>query len=429
MQSIQIIPLQRKPEGRVWVPGSKSYTNRALIMAALAPGRSKIYGSSSSEDSLVLIRALGKVGIKIKTAGDSLVVDSGQKHLAAVLKINLGAAGTALRFFTAYASLCLGQIILDGSKRMRERPIGDLVRALKQLGVKIKYLGEKGFPPLKIQGGTIEGGKVEMRGSVSSQYISALLMIAPVLNKGLDLKVKGKQISKSYIDMTLDGLQKFGVSVQNRDYQYYRVDPQEEYKAVEFYVEGDASGGSYFWAIAALTGGNARVLNINPDSAQGDVHFPALLGRMGCRVKRNKEAGWIEVEGPPALQAISVNMERMPDTAQTLAVVAAFAQGQSKITGLSSLRVKETDRLAALQKELFRMGIKSKIGRDYILIDGGKPKGAEILTYQDHRMAMAFAVAGARISNMIITDSQVVTKSFPKFWEELEKFGITLKKR
>ncbi len=426
MNKIEIIPLKEKINGEVTIPGSKSYTNRALVMATLAAGESVIKGSSPSEDSQLLIKALRQVRVEITEDGNEIKVKgNGGKFAEFSGEVNLGAAGTSMRFFASVAALIPGEIILDGSERMRERPIRELVDALRSLGVEVEYTMTEGCPPIKIKGEDIVEGRVAMNGEFSSQYFTSLMMIGPVLENGLEIEVIGEQVSRSYIDMTIGGLKSFGVNVQNQNYKNYIINPTEEYRATQYKVEGDASGCSYFWAIAAITGSTVRVNNISKNSSQGDVKFAEILEKMGCRVEYGED--YITVTGTGKLKAVNVDMELMPDTAQTLAIVAAFAEGDTRITGLSTLRIKETDRIAAVQNELKKMGIETEIGNDFIVVNGGSPKGAEIETYKDHRMAMSFAVAGARVEGMGIVEPEVVAKSFPEYWDFLKSLGINTK--
>jgi 3-phosphoshikimate 1-carboxyvinyltransferase len=430
MKPAAILPLTNPINKTINIPGSKSYTNRALIIAGLAKGKTILDSTSLSNDSLVLMKALKKLGIKIKISGTRITI-AGQDGQFKPFKgvINVGAAGTTMRFLTSLCAFIPAlEIILKGNERMNQRPITELVIALKKLGAKITYLQKKGYPPLKIKGTSqIINKRVWMDGSVSSQYFTALMLISPLLKDGLIIKVKNKQVSPSYIDMTISILKDFGIKVINKNYQEYQIKANQSYQAQKYVIEVDASGCSYFWALAALTASKIKIKNINPFSAQGDVEFPDLLAQMGCRVIKNSGQKWIQVQGVKKLQPLHFDMENMPDTAQTLAVIAAFAQGQSKITGLSTLRIKETDRLAALQNELRKMNIKTKIGPDYIIVHGASPKGAVINTYQDHRMAMAFAIAGTKIPGIKITDPEVVNKSFPEFWQKLKSLGVQLR--
>jgi len=359
----------------ITVPGSKSLTNRAIVMASLSNGLSKINNISNSLDSKIMIKAIKKLGIKIKTKKNELQIIGNQ----GVFKefngsINIDNAGTVTRFLTSLAALVPGRVVINKSRRMRERPIKELTEAL----VKIRT------------------GKVSIKGSISSQFISSLLMIAPVLEKGLVIKIIGNLVSRTYVDMTIDLLNKFGIKVTNHQYKKFIIGKNQKYKPAVYEVEGDASGASYFLGIAAVTGKKIRV-NIDPRSVQGDAKFADILAKMGCLVEKNNQDQWIEVKGPKILRGITVDMVNMPDTAQTLAVVAAFAKGKTTITGLSTLKIKETDRLLALQNELSKMKIKSEITDDLITITGGNPQKAVIKTYGDHRMAMAFAVAGINI--------------------------------
>ncbi len=402
----------------ITIPGSKSLTNRAIVIASLSGGTSKINNVSNSFDSQIIIKAMKKLGVKIMTNKNELLI-MGNRGVFSKFngKINVGNAGTVARFLTALCCVIPGKIIIDGSERIRERPIKELVEALKNIGAKTKYLDSPGFLPLEINGNSILGGEVSIDGSISSQFISALMMIAPVLDKGLIINITGRKISSSYIDLTIELMKKFGVKVEKIKNNKYVIKKQS-YKKANYVVEGDLSGASYFFAAAAITGKAIKIKNINPKSIQGDKFFPYLLEKMGCRIKKNIKENSIEAVGAKKLRGITVDMENMPDTAQTLAVVAAFAKGKTKITGLSTLKVKETNRLLALKNELNRMGIKSDITDDSITIEGGNPRKATIETYGDHRMAMAFAVAKLKVPELIIRNPEVVEKSFPDFWDK-----------
>lgn len=263
-----------------------------------------------------------------------------------------------------------------------------------------------------------------MNGTVSSQFISALLLTAPLNTNTLTVNIEGEQISRSYIDMTLQSIRDFGVTVTNDRYERYSCHVGQRYNARAISIEGDASGASYLWGLAAVSQGKVTVRNINPQSAQGDIHFPEVLMRMGCSV--SSDARSITVEGPKALRGIEIDMSNMPDVAQTLAVIAAFAQGKTVMRGLSTLPGKETDRIGALHTELKKVGIVSEPGPDYLIVHGGSPHGARIATYEDHRMAMSFAILGARIPGIEIEEPEVVQKSFPNFWQTLATSGIKI---
>lgn len=384
----------------VEIPGSKSFTNRALILASLATGVSTIENYSKSNDSLILIDCLEKLGLDITKKEDKLFIrGKGGKFKSFTGVLNVGEAGTVYRFLTGLTAIISGKITFSGSQKLLSRPINELKKAVEE----------------------VKKGEVSIRGDISSQFISALLMIAPVLPKGLIVNVIGNLVSQSYIDMTIETMKKFGVKVEKRNGEKKYIVKKQKIKSCVYRVESDASGATYFWAIGAVTGKLIRVINIDPLSTQGDVKFVDLLEKMGCLVKKNTKEKWIEVKGETKLKGIEVNMNSMPDTAQSLAVVAAFAKGKTKITGLSTLKHKETDRLLALKNELGKMGIKTEITSDSITIYGAEPKPAVIETYNDHRMAMAFAVAKARIPQIEIKNPEVVKKSFPEFWEKFNQ--------
>lgn len=425
---IELIPPLEFKDAEVYIPGSKSYTNRALILASIAEGQSFLKSPSFSDDSRALSAALKLLGVKIIEEADVWTLTGcAGKFQPYHGEINVGPAGTSMRFLLSVCAATEGvEIILSGSERMHSRPISDLVDALKTLGADIEYAGKKGCPPLRIRGKKLKGGEVKIAGNVSSQFFSSLLMAAALLDGELVINVVGEQISKSYIDMTLDSMRVFGYQVENQDYKKYIVSSKSRIKGQAYQIEGDASGASYLWGLAAVAGGRVKVMNVNPASAQGDIRFPQILKEMGCKVSEGHTdgVGWIEVGGASALKGVSVDMELMPDTAQTLSVIAATAKSSTSIRGLSTLKVKETDRLLALKIELAKLGISSEITDDSICIHPGSIGKANIATYEDHRMAMSFAILAAKFPGIRIEEPQVVTKSFPDFWEKLNRLGI-----
>jgi len=419
---IEIKPVS-KVDATVTVPGSKSLTQRALIAAALGDGTSKLIGPLASEDTSYTSKALEQMGIVVERGEDSWTVHgSGGKLVTPKSEIFLGNNGTATRFLTSVVALGSGSFQIDGEERMRERPIDPLMKALQGWGVDITSMNDTGCPPLKIESKGLTGGATILPEGKSSQYLSSLLLVAPYAAKPATLSVKGDVFSKPYVAMTLSVMADFGVDVDcNEEFTEFFI-PQGHYNAMDYRIEGDASNASYFWAAAAVTGGRVTVANVPVPSLQGDSALVPLLARMGCNVTR--DGGGITVEGCERLQGISVDMADMPDVVPTLAVVAAFAHGKTEIKNIEHLRIKECDRLTATLTELAKMGAKVEEGQDYMIIhgDGGKClHGTEIETYNDHRMAMSFAVAGLRVSGVQITGEKCVAKSFPDFWE---RFGL-----
>lgn len=420
------------------LPASKSISNRLLILASITPGMTIINNLSDSNDTKVLVRALKTLGVNIESDLHSAVIN-GQENFSSNYngEIDLEDCGTAFRFMTALCAFCDNcQVILTGSKRMQERPIGDLVEGLRQFGREIEYLGKKDYPPIKITGKSkISTNTILLSGKTSSQFISALLLISPIIKGGLNLIIKDQQTSKSYIDLTLSCLEQFGIEIENKNYKSYKLAYNKKLVAGTYNVETDLSSASYFAAIAALTQKQICIPQVNLSSKQGDLAFLDILARMGCEVTiieneseiPNSKLSNIEITGPAKLRAIKVDMNDMPDTALTLAVLACCAAGETEITGLQTLNHKETNRLKALQNEISKLGIKASITQDSIKVIGGTPKPAQIKTYDDHRIAMAFATLGSVISGMRIEDPEVVKKSFPNFWLELKKLGISVK--
>ncbi len=407
----------------VTVPGSKSLTQRALIAAALGDGSSKLIGPLASEDTSYTSKALEQMGITVERGeADWMVHGSGGKLATPESEIFLGNNGTATRFLTSVVALGNGTFQIDGEERMRERPIDPLMKALQGWGVDIQSIHNTGCPPLKIESKGLTGGATVLPEGKSSQYLSSLLLVAPYAAKPAILSVKGEVFSKPYVAMTLSVMADFGVDVDcNEAFTEFSI-PQGNYKAMDYRIEGDASNASYFWAAAAISNGRVTVANVPVPSLQGDSALVPLLARMGCNVTR--DGGGITVDGCERLQGISVDMADMPDVVPTLAVVAAFAHGKTEIKNIEHLRIKECDRLTATLTELAKMGAKVEEGQDYMIIhgDGGKSlHGAEIETYNDHRMAMSFAVAGLQVTGVQITGENCVAKSFPDFWE---RFGL-----
>jgi 3-phosphoshikimate 1-carboxyvinyltransferase len=404
-------------DAEVTVPGSKSYTARALVIGALASGETLLRNPLQAEDTLYMVQGLRALGVKLRESSKGLLIQgTGGKVHPSSGPVFLGGAGTAVRFLTTVAALCGRPVVIDGNERMRQRPIQDLLDALGPLGITARPVNGNGCPPIAIEGSRFEGGKTTLRGGTSSQFLSSILLASPYANKGVEVELTQNQVSQSYVDLTIEIMRDFGAQVTQEGYQVFRV-PPGSYVGREYAIEGDLSSASYFFATAAITGGRIRVKGINPCTKQGDGGLLDVLEAMGCRVCRGDT--YIEVCGRP-LHALDVDMKTMPDSVQTLAVVAAFAKGSTRISGIRHLRYKETDRLAALKQELEKLGIQTTAGDDFLEVRGGDPQGAEIETYGDHRMAMAFAVAGLRVTDIVIRDPDCVNKSLPAFWDLLE---------
>lgn len=418
---IEIKPLA-EIDSDITVPGSKSLTQRALIAAALADGRSRIVGPLDSEDTQYTSAALEQMGIPVKREDDSWEIDgqSGQVRESSK-EIFLGNNGTATRFLTSVVALGLSKFVINGDKRMHERPIGPLIEALRGWGVDISSIGGTGCPPLEVKSKGLEGGTTVLPEGKSSQYISSLLLVAPYSRKPASLTVVGEVLSKPYISMTLSVMADFGIEVDcNSDFTSFTI-PTGCYHAMDYRIEGDASNASYFWAAAAIVGGRVSVSNVPVPSLQGDANLVPLLARMGCEI--NREGSGISVSSSGHLEGITVDMGNMPDVVPTLAVVAAFAHGKTEINNIGHLRIKECDRLNAVVTELSKMGAKVEEKQDSMIIhgDGGERlHGAVIDTYNDHRMAMSFAVAGLGVRGVQIEGEGCVAKSFPDFWQRFE---------
>jgi 3-phosphoshikimate 1-carboxyvinyltransferase len=408
-----------KPRCEVAVPGSKSYTHRILIASALSDGTCRIENALVSEDTQLTAEALRQLGIQIEKASDNqlLVYGGGGVIQPQRDRIYLGNSGTSMRLLTAVAALGQGTVTLYGTDRMGQRPIQDLIDALGQIGVRVDSTNRNGCPPIEINGGIISGGGVTINCRASSQYLSALLLIAPCLADGLDITVTEGPVSRPYVDMTVDVMADFGVAVHRKGYRRFQVAGQQTYHAGAHAVEPDGSQAGYFWAAAAICQTEIKVRGVVRDSHQGDVRFAELLESMGCNMRTEPDG--IAICGGD-LRSGEFDMGDMPDMVPTLAVVAAFAAGTTVIKNVSHLKSKESDRLAAVVNELGKMGVDARCSDHELIVTGGTPHGAEIETYGYHRIAMSFAVAGLVAGGTIIRDEHCVEKSFPNFWCVLE---------
>jgi 3-phosphoshikimate 1-carboxyvinyltransferase len=403
------------------VPGSKSITQRALIVACLARGESEIKGPLDSEDTRLLRNTLICLGIPIKAKGDNWIVKGqGGKVLPVNQDLYLGNNGTGIRFIASLVALGQGIYRLTGTRRMAERPIEPLLKALRMWGAEARSIKNTGCPPVEIKAHGLKGGETLLSASQSSQYLSSLLLVAPVTQNPAKIVLDGNLVSRPYVDLTLAVMAAFGVNVKEENNTF--LVPRTPYKAKEYQIEGDASSASYFWAAAAITGGKVTVKNIPAKSLQGDVAFVDILSSMGCIVRR--EPTGITIQGPPhgKLKAIKVDMGQWPDIVPTLAVISAFARGTTIINNVAHLRIKETDRLKALAQELSKVGVTVKELKEGLIIEGNSDiHGSLIDTYQDHRIAMAFAVMGLKVPDIKIKDPDCVQKSFPSFWQKWQK--------
>ncbi|ODT84709.1 MAG: 3-phosphoshikimate 1-carboxyvinyltransferase [Nitrosomonadales bacterium SCN 54-20] len=425
------LPAVRRAQGIVRLPGSKSISNRILLLAALSEGVTDICGLLASDDTARMLDALSALGVSVLQIGKGHYRVQGVgsrfplRFPATEADLFLGNAGTVFRPLTAVLALAQGHYRLSGVPRMHERPIGDLVDALRQAGANITYLGKEGFPPLQIKPGQIHPGEITVRGNVSSQFLTALLMVLPFLRAGKDvlpaITVTGELISQPYIDLTLALMARFGVQVEREGWRRFAVSADQRYRSLrQVSVEGDASSASYFLAAGAVGGGPVRVEGIGRDSVQGDIRFAEALEQMGADIRFGDN--WLEAGAPGSgsLRAIDLDCNHIPDAAMTLAVTALFAQGTTILRNIASWRVKETDRIAAMAQELRKLGAEVGEGCDFLQITppaGELVANAAIDTYDDHRMAMCFSLAsfGAPVR---INDPRCVSKTFPDYFEK-----------
>lgn len=409
--------------GEIQLPGSKSLSNRILLLAALAEGDTRVTNLLDSADVTHMLNALTELGVDYDLGADRrtcLVRGVGGPFKAVSGELFLGNAGTAMRPLTA--ALCLGQgsFTLTGEPRMYERPIKDLVDALAQIGAQVDYLRDEGYPPLKINAKGLTGGRVSIRGNISSQFLTALLMAAPLAKQDLEIVIDGELVSKPYIDITVHSMKLFGVEVINDNYQRFIVKAGQTYRSPgEVMVEGDASSASYFLAAAAIAGGTIRVYGVGSESVQGDKAFAEVLGKMGAKVTYGPT--WIEVT-KGSLKGIDLDLNAIPDAAMTIATTALFAEGTTAIRNVYNWRVKETDRLSAMATELRKLGAEVIEGEDYIEITPPtKIQSAAIDTYDDHRMAMCFSLAAFGDSPITINDPGCTGKTFPEYFDMFEQ--------
>lgn len=422
---MRILPIHHPLNATVRVPGSKSLTNRALLIAALADGTTHLTNALFSDDSRYFAKALHILGfdVQLDEANHSMTVTGlGGKIPATKAELFIGNAGTAARFLSAFLTLGNGEYLLDGDPRMRERPIGDLIDALTQLGAKLETTNN--CPPVKVTASGLRGGKTQVAGDISSQFLSALLMVAPFAQNPIEITLSTDLNSKPYVDMTLAIMKDFGVEIERRGNEHFTIRPSFFFPLSSYSIESDASAAAYFFAAPAICGGTVKVENISRNSVQGDIRFLDVLQKMGCVVTESDNSITVHRPQGSSIVGIDVDMRDIPDTAQTLAAIAPFAGSPTRIRGIASARVKETDRIHATCTELARLGVRVEEADDGMTIHPvEKMRPAAIQTYNDHRMAMAFSLIGLRFDGVTIENPACVSKTFPNFFEVLDQLS------
>jgi 3-phosphoshikimate 1-carboxyvinyltransferase len=419
--ALTIEPFTKPVQARVAPPGSKSYTNRVLPLAALATGKSVIEGALFSDDTKYMAQALRQLGIEVledEANSRFIVHGTGGKLQPSSQPLFIGNSGTSARFLTPLVALGQSEYIIDGVPAMQKRPIAPLLEALNRLGGEVSSLAGTGCPPIRIVGQGVRGGATSIRGDISSQYLSGLLMSAPYFELGLDLTVEGDLVSKPYLEVTAQAMQAFGVELQIHHFERFTVAPSR-YTTAAYLVEPDASAASYLFAAAAITGGRMTVPGLGKNSLQGDLGFVQVLEQMGCSVEMTENE--TTVIGNGRLRGVDIDMSQISDTAQTLAAVAVFADAPTRVTGIGFIRAKETDRVGAVVRELQRLGIRAIEEPDGFIIHPGQVTAARVETYDDHRMAMSFALIGLKQAGVTILDPKCTAKTFPSYWDVLEQ--------
>ncbi|MDD1781767.1 3-phosphoshikimate 1-carboxyvinyltransferase [Enterovibrio sp. ZSDZ35] len=421
MEQLTLQPIS-KINGEVNLPGSKSVSNRALLLAAFAKGTTRLTNLLDSDDIRHMLNALTKLGVTYRLSDDKTQCEveglGGAFNTSEPLELFLGNAGTAMRPLAAALCLGKGEYVLTGEPRMKERPIGHLVDAMRDVGAQVSYLENENYPPLRIVGKDIAGGSVEIDGSISSQFLTAFLMTAPLFSGDTDIRIKGDLVSKPYIDITLHIMAQFGVEVVNDNYQTFHVKGNQTYVSPgDFLVEGDASSASYFLAAAAIKGGEVKVTGIGKKSIQGDVQFADALAAMGAEIEWGDD---YVIARRGELKAVDLDFNHIPDAAMTIATAALFAEGTTSIRNVYNWRVKETDRLSAMATELRKVGAEVEEGEDYITITPTPNlQHAAIDTYDDHRMAMCFSLVALSDTPVTINDPKCTSKTFPDYFDKL----------
>jgi 3-phosphoshikimate 1-carboxyvinyltransferase len=404
-------------------PPSKSYTHRALIAGALARGETTISAPLYADDTRLTMAALRQLGIGIRETEDRIVIEGcdGAIPDREPATLDLGNSGTSLRLLASLCLLCRHPVVLTGNARMQERPVGPLAEAIRRAGGTVEYLGRPGCPPIRVSG-RLAGGQVPVDGSVSSQFVSSVLMAAPYAERDVEVTVRDRLASAPYLDITCDVMEAFGSRVMRTGYSRFAVSTNERYRGRTYAIEGDYSSASYFFAIAAICGGRVTVKNLVPTSVQGDRQFLLALRAMGCTVTFGSDSVTVERTGP--LSGIGTDMSTAPDTVQTLCMVAAAADGPTRLTGIGHLKFKESDRINGTAERLRSLGADIEGDPDSLTIRPAPLHGGTIDPENDHRTAMSFAVLGLGTGGITIRDAECVNKSFPGFWDELRRAGV-----
>jgi len=419
---IEIQPIRKPLDATIEVPGSKSYTNRALLVAAMAHGTSTLTGALFSDDTRYMSASLRKLGVKIDADEKQARFDvhgNGGEIPVSEADLYIGNSGTTSRSLTAYVSLGHGKFVIDGDEPMRHgRPIADLLDALRQIGGSARTQFKNGHLPVIVEANGLEGGKTQLDVSKSSQFLTALLLIAPYAKNGMEIEVVGKR-EMPYIDITRSIMAAFGVQVISEDYKFFRIEGGQQYQPRVYNIEPDASNASYFFAAAALTGGRVTVQHLNLDSAQGDLQFVHILEQMGCQTTVSNTG--ITVTGPRHLKGIDVDMRTISDTSLTLAAIAPFADSKVTIRNIAHTRWQETDRIHAMVTELRKLGVPVVEHQDGLEISPAPITPAAIDTYEDHRVAMAFSLVGLKTPGIQINNPECVSKTFPNYFQVFEQ--------
>lgn len=421
-----LVKPHREFECEVDIPGSKSVANRALIIAAHASGKTTLRNMLFSDDTRYMMEALKKLGNKVDIDEENkiVIIEGTQEKKFQNVELFVGNAGTAMRFLPTYLSTGEGDITLTGIERMKERPIKDLVEALAQLAVKVDYKEKEGYPPIEIKARRLNGGTVTIKGNKSSQYLTSLLLSTPYAKNDSKIVIEGSLVSIPYVKITTTMMKDFGIDVINNENKEFIIKAGQKYKGMDYVIEGDCSSASYFFAMAAITKSKIKINNVKKDAMQGDIKLLEVLEKMGVKVEYGEN--YIIVEGTDTLKGVTVDMHHMSDVAQTLSVVALFAKGKTEIQNVYNMRIKETDRIKACYNELTKLGAKVTELEEGLIVEPLKNikdynNGVEIETYDDHRMAMSFSLAGLLIKDTIIKDPSCVSKTFPNYFDEFEK--------